>query len=518
MRTNHHLLYFIGLATCAVSLPLSPFLLSVSQFFLAGNWIMEGQFKNKWQLFKQRKGLLIFLLLFLLHFAGLFYSKDISAALNDLKIKLPLFILPFIIATSRPVSEKETNRLLLLFAMAVLVSSILSYVHILSNPWADIREASLFISYIRLSIQVNLSVFFVVYLLIRYAGFTVMIYKIAGIVMVLWLVYFLFLLKSLTGFAIFLFLFALLSVHILVSQKHWLLRFGFPFILSLLTGYVLLNLVSIANLFLVPEPNSEQLKEYTESGNPYKHEPHKLELEGGNYVWLFICEEELKQEWNKVSELDFQGKDLKGQELRVTLIRYMTSLGLTKDSTGFDQLTERDMAHVEHGIASVFYTKRVFPNPRLYQFAWEMDRYFKGGNPNNLSVAQRIEYWKTSLQIIRENPWFGTGTGDVQDAFYRQYEINQSELHPENRLRAHNQFLTFAIALGIPVMILLAIAILIPVYIERKHTWFLAQVILFSALISMLNEDTLETQAGVSFFAYFYSLLVFGSDKDSQSL
>lgn len=518
MRTNHHLLYFIGLATCAVSLPLSPFLLSVSQFFLAGNWIIEGQFKHKWQLLKQRKGLLIFFAIFLLHFVGLFYSQNITSALNDLKIKLPLFILPLILATSRPVGERETNRLLLLFALAALASSILSFVHILSNPWADIREASLFISYIRLSIQINLSIFFVAYLLIRYAGFTVMIYKIAGIIMVLWFGYFLFLLKSLTGFAIFLFLVILLCIHILISQKHWLLRFGFLFILSLLTGYVLLNLVTIANLFLVPEPNLEQLKEYTESGNPYKHEPNNLELEGGNYVWLFICEEELEQEWNKVSELDFQGKDLKGQELRVTLIRYMTSLGLRKDSAGFSQLTERDLAHVEHGIASAFYTKPFFPNPRLYQFAWEMDRYFKGGNPNNLSVAQRIEYWKTSLQIIRENPWFGTGTGDVQIAFDQQYEINQSELHRENRLRAHNQFLTFAIALGIPAMILLVIAIVIPLYIERKHKWFLAQVILFAALISMMNEDTLETQAGVSFFAYFYSLLVFGSDKDSQLL
>jgi hypothetical protein len=34
----------------------------------------------------------------------------------------------------------------------------------------------------------------------------------------------------------------------------------------------------------------------------------------------------------------------------------------------------------------------------------------------------------------------------------------------------------------------------------------------FIVLFSMLGEDTLETHTGVSFFAYFYSLFVFGEE------
>jgi hypothetical protein len=33
-------------------------------------------------------------------------------------------------------------------------------------------------------------------------------------------------------------------------------------------------------------------------------------------------------------------------------------------------------------------------------------------------------------------------------------------------------------------------------------------------VISMLWEDTLETQTGISFFAYFYSLFIFGRDEE----
>jgi hypothetical protein len=35
----------------------------------------------------------------------------------------------------------------------------------------------------------------------------------------------------------------------------------------------------------------------------------------------------------------------------------------------------------------------------------------------------------------------------------------------------------------------------------------------FIAFLSMLNEDTLETHAGVTFFSYFYSLFLFARDN-----
>ena len=46
---------------------------------------------------------------------------------------------------------------------------------------------------------------------------------------------------------------------------------------------------------------------------------------------------------------------------------------------------------------------------------------------------------------------------------------------------------------------------------KQKDYWFM--MFFFIAFLSMLNEDTLETHAGVTFFSYFYSLFLFARDN-----
>ena len=45
---------------------------------------------------------------------------------------------------------------------------------------------------------------------------------------------------------------------------------------------------------------------------------------------------------------------------------------------------------------------------------------------------------------------------------------------------------------------------------------FLTLVFLLIALFSMFNEDTLESQPGVTFFSFFYSLLIFNQNNKSS--
>jgi hypothetical protein len=51
-------------------------------------------------------------------------------------------------------------------------------------------------------------------------------------------------------------------------------------------------------------------------------------------------------------------------------------------------------------------------------------------------------------------------------------------------------------------------ALIYPVFYEKKHKSMLFVIFFIIALLSMLNEDTLETHAGISFFSYFYALLL----------
>jgi len=48
----------------------------------------------------------------------------------------------------------------------------------------------------------------------------------------------------------------------------------------------------------------------------------------------------------------------------------------------------------------------------------------------------------------------------------------------------------------------------LPIIIERKNLSFLFAAFMLIAFLSMFNEDCLETQAGVTFYAFFAALFM----------
>ncbi|MEI7897955.1 MAG: O-antigen ligase family protein, partial [bacterium] len=127
-----------------------------------------------------------------------------------------------------------------------------------------------------------------------------------------------------------------------------------------------------------------------------------------------------------------------------------------------------------------------------------------------------LEFWKASLGIIRDHWLTGVGTGDMNIAFRVQYEKMQSKLAPDQRWRSHNQFLSIFIGFGIFGLIWFLIALFYPPVILRRQDDYFVVVFLVIAILSMLTEDTLESQTGVTFFAFFYSFFLFARKaKDS---
>ncbi|MBL4752760.1 MAG: O-antigen ligase family protein [Flavobacteriales bacterium] len=89
-----------------------------------------------------------------------------------------------------------------------------------------------------------------------------------------------------------------------------------------------------------------------------------------------------------------------------------------------------------------------------------------------------------------------------------RYEEEDSLLVPAYRKHPHNQYLSIAIGFGIFGLALFLWGLLYPVYINRARLNYVLIVFLVITLLSMITEDTLETQAGVSFVVFFYSLLL----------
>jgi hypothetical protein len=251
------------------------------------------------------------------------------------------------------------------------------------------------------------------------------------------------------------------------------------------------------------------LERTTRLGNHYWHDISNPQIENGSYVWLYVATDELRDAWNRRSRFGFDGKDKASQEIKYTLIRFLTSKGYRKDAEGVAKLTEREVALVENGVASIVYVDRSNLYVRIYKIFWEYNRYKVTGNASGHSVMQRFEYWKASRSIIEENFLTGVGTGDLDDAFQDEYKKSGSLLQQEFRWHSHNQFLAVFATYGIAGLAWFLFALIFPAArLGKFHDYYYLSFFII-IILSMLTEDTLETQAGVTVFAFFSSLYLF---------
>lgn len=522
---------FYIMIVLTVSMPLSEFGMSSAQFLLFGLWLIEGanfnnpadKAKNWLSIFlrkildniarKFRKlfrnpALLAFIAIYFLHIAGLIYTEDLTNGMKDLRIKLPLLSLPIIIATSESLSFKRFISLIIFFCLAVFAGSLASIYIYFTRDIGDPRELSIFISHIRFSLQICLVILSLL-IIVWKRIFTITWVNLSLLLLAAWLIYFLFVLKSMTGIVIL----GLITISLffiwLFKQKYTTFP-GIVIIVAILAGgwYYLKDVykgVSVAE-----KVDFETLDTETSSGNTYKHDTISYGIENGKHAGLYIAPGELRDAWNNRSSYNFNGIDKKGQSLKFTLIRYLHSKGYRKDAEGVYKLSAQDIAFIENGITNANYISKINIRARIEQSIQGYISYKKNNNANASSIMQRFEYWKTSFHLIGKRPILGYGTGDLTIAFNKAYEETNSSLLPEFRHRSHNQFLAITIAFGFVGLIVFLFALFYPPIISNKFFNSLYLVFFLISIISFLTEDTLETQAGVTFFAFFSALFLFG--------
>jgi hypothetical protein len=506
--------YLFFLSLLVVSMPVSFFLLSTAMIGLAGNWLLEGNFRGKWDKLKGNRALLLFLLIYPVHLLWMLNTTDYIYGIHDLRIKLPLLVLPLVIGTSDYLPEKKIRIVFFAFLSGCFLASVLAvfrYTGIIPVNNPDVRNISGSLSHIRLALMVNLAFFITLWILKGTADKRIRLFLVLS---GLWFLIFIFFLKSLTG------LIVLLAVTLMLgwqeSRKSGLLwkRWLFNLSLLLLPALVLVYVIYVTDRFY-PDTTGEfaALESHSRQGMPYSHDTLAGALENGHYVWIYFCEPELRQAWNARSKFPYDSLDGLGQDIRFTIIRYITSKGLRKDKAGVEALTDEDIRRIEGGMANWIYADRLNLYPYVYRVIWEIDAYRRGENPSGHSITQRFEYNRAAWYIFRHHPLFGTGTGDVAVSFKTAYEEMQSQLTQRWRLRAHNQYITFLLTFGLAGFLVVMAGLIGPVVILWKSLDRADLVFLVIAALSMFNEDTLETHAGVSFIAFFAALLLFGREK-----
>ncbi|MBC8313923.1 MAG: O-antigen ligase family protein, partial [Bacteroidetes bacterium] len=432
------------------------------------------------------------------------------------RTKIPILILPLIFSTLRTFTRGDFYRFISIFIINLLIVTLANTWRLINFDFIDIRDISVHISHIILSLMISMALFFMGYFLYRRRGISIWM-KFGTVLLIAWFLLYLVLSKSFTGLGVFfLTLIIMLIIYTFRSKNIWLKTGCILSILIVLLGGGLYLKSVVTDYYRVNPVDITTLDSVTARGGSYTHYIENRQTENGHYVWLYIQWWELRDSWSKRSEISFDSTDLKGQQIKFTLIRYLTSKGLRKDAEGVEQLSEKDVEAVEKGIANVVNLNLFSLRGRIYELLMGYENYMTTGDPTGSSLMQRLEFWKASWGIIRDNWIIGVGTGDMNEVFKHQYEKMNTKLAPHQRWRSHNQFMSILIGFGVFGLIWLIFSLIYPAWVKQGFHDYFFLVFFIIATLSLLTEDTLESQAGVSFFYFFYSFLLFGRrDQDT---
>ncbi len=498
----HHWIYFVLLCMLAASMPTSRFMMSLTQLLLGANWLLEGNYKEKTLRFWKNKPALIFSSLYLLHIIGLLWSEDLAYGIgSDLKDKLPMLTLTFLVVSSRPLSQFRVNLLLSIFLAFLLITTFVGFYIFISGNYLDFRDISPFISHIYLGMMLVMAAFTLPWLTQRITKNKKLLW--ASYIIAIWMIVFLFILRSMTGIlclgGVVVFL-LLRKIYLIPSFRTRIIAGSMIVILAI--GSIIPLIWMYRQVSMEIKPGSESLQELTAKGNPYRHYFNNNKRENGHFVYYFVAEEEVRNAWNQKSSLDFDGSDLVGNELKATLFRYLSSLGLRKDHEGIMQLDQEDITAIERGVPNHYYTQWPGFVVRVHQSVWEIYWYRETGNPSGHTLTQRIELWRASVVAFRENPWLGWGTGDLFIAM--EYGLEKIDSQMENyRMKPHNQYLLFLLTLGLLGSVAFYTLYVFYLKTTRAHQYLPFNVFLVIMLISMIGNHPIDSQTSQTFFTFF---------------
>jgi hypothetical protein len=205
--------------------------------------------------------------------------------------------------------------------------------------------------------------------------------------------------------------------------------------------------------------------------------------------------------WQKRSKLPFEGQDLRGQDLSATIERYVMSKNGCASGYGIRHLSPEDIRLIELGFADVREAQGGL-RARLFGLRFQLHH---SNNPNDHSLLERFEYWQNATSLIADNWLLGVGIGDVSDQMQQRYNERGSQLRPDRRLRPHNYYLTTWLNLGLFGFVLFVGLLLLFIKQQLQYRQLQGLLIGISLALTLFIEDGLETQMGLTIFAFFFA-------------
>ena len=488
---THRLLYLVLLTLLGGSMVTSVWMANLVWVLLAVNWLLEGRWAEKWRMARQSRLLHAYLVLYLLHLVGLLWTSHTAVGWAVLRVELPLLAVPAVLLTTPPPEGRARRLVLGAYVSTVVVVSFIGLARLLLIPTLPYREAVPYISHIRFAL--NCCMVIVILLLpVKRVGLWP---RLGLLALVVWMVVFLFLIRSYTALAVLL----AVSFAMVFYKRRWTL--AAVWLVLLAAGAVLVAYEVRSYYRLVPQA-TEPLLAYTPAGHPYEHACDGI-VENGNYINNYVCHDEMRSEWKKRSSVPYDTVFSEGCALHSTLIRYLNAMQLTKDSAGVAALSDEQVAQVEQGVANPVYTRHNPLRKMVYVILFEREHYLHTHAVRGFSMLQRFELWRAAAGVIADHRWIGVGTGDVDAELHAELRRMDSPL-ASTSMRTHNQYLAFLAAFGV-----IGFALILFFFLRAltaKGAYPLSPLMLawlLIVLISFLTEDTLDTLPGILFCTYF---------------
>ncbi len=463
----HHQVHFLVLAFFIIGVVCSKFLMSMGLLLGILNLLTEGNFTSYFHRLRENPLILLILLFYTLHLVGLLWSSNLDYGLDDVRKKTSLLLIPLIVGSHPIPSSKRWITLIHFFILTLVITASINLIayHFFAEKLnlIDIRDMSLFGSHIRYGILMGIGLAFCLERLYQGAK-----YRNGFIASALFFLIYTFYSQVLSGVIAVAIVLVGLIVFVLWKRRQFIV---------LISSFIVILLGSTALIYYLSQP----------------------------VTYSILCMEkydEMESAWNLRSSLNYDSLDKRKQPVASTLERYLSSKRLCANADGVQKLTNEDIHFVETGFADVHETYGGI-QARLLDIRYQLHH---ASNPSGHSILERIEYWKNAWAII-ENHWFiGVGTGDVDDAMQEMYNERQSPLTLERRLRAHNSYLTYYVTFGIFGFLFFLYFQLKFIIQQWKWQQWLGFLFGIIALVTFLFEDTLESQMGITMFAFFYAV------------
>jgi O-antigen ligase len=143
---------------------------------------------------------------------------------------------------------------------------------------------------------------------------------------------------------------------------------------------------------------------------------------------------------------------------------------------------------------------------------------FFSESSQNIDTENRLIVWYNTLDLVKSNLITGVGIGDNKDKLIEMYKERGFKKAEEAQLNIHNQFIETTIQLGLMGLLALLLLFLLPfIRAVRARNILLICFLVISALFFMF-ESCLNRQAGVFYFAFMLSVLIFIRPIDNKEI